>query len=208
MGLTKKQQEVVNYLIEHYRLFDVPPTLDEICHALELKSRGSLHKHIKVLIAAKIVQPSDRKRIGVRLTDEFLNQEKSKQERESVDKLPFVGRIAAGKPIEALENIEYMYISDEIKTNNSCYILKVKGDSMIEAGIYDEDWVVVEQRSVARNGEVVVALVDKQEATLKFIEQYPHKTVLVPANKAMQALEYQPAQVEIQGVLVGLMRKY
>ena len=79
---------------------------------------------------------------------------------------------------------------------------------MIDDGIYDGDWVVIEQRSHARNGEIVVALVDKTEATLKYIEQYPHETVLIPANNKMQAMHFQPHQIEIQGVLVGQMRSY
>jgi repressor LexA len=101
-----------------------------------------------------------------------------------------------------------MSIPDEIKTDKPCYVLKVKGDSMIEEGIYDGDWVIIEQRCHARNGEIVVALVDKVEATLKFIEQYPHEILLIPANAKMEAMHYQPAQVEIQGVLVGQMRSY
>jgi repressor LexA len=116
--------------------------------------------------------------------------------------------IAAGKPIEAIETHEYMSIPDQIKSDNPCYVLKVKGDSMIEEGIHDGDWVIIEQRCHARNGEIVVALVDRAEATLKFIEQYPHETVLIPANSSMQPMRYQPAQVDIQGVLVGQMRSY
>jgi repressor LexA len=116
--------------------------------------------------------------------------------------------IAAGIPIEAVEDVRYMIIPDEIKTDKPCYVLKVKGDSMIEEGIYDGDWVVVEQRCHARNGEIVVALVDKNEATLKFIEQYPHETLLIPANSTMEAMRFHPTQVEIQGVLVGQMRSY
>jgi len=101
-----------------------------------------------------------------------------------------------------------MVIPEQLKTENSCYVLKVKGDSMQEEGIFDGDWVIIEQRSHARNGEIVVALVDKNEATLKFIEQYPHETLLIPANSTMQAMHYKPEQVEIQGVLVGQMRSY
>jgi repressor LexA len=122
--------------------------------------------------------------------------------------LPFVGFIAAGKPIEAIENITYMTIPEQLKTEKPCYVLKIKGDSMIEHGIFDGDWVIIEQRSYARNGEIVVALVDKAEATLKFIEQYPHETLLIPANSKMEAMRYKPGQVEIQGVLVGQMRSY
>jgi repressor LexA len=79
---------------------------------------------------------------------------------------------------------------------------------MIEEGIFDGDWVVIEQRCHARNGEIVVALIDKEAATLKFIEQYPHEILLIPANANMQTLRYHPSQVEIQGVLVGQMRSY
>jgi repressor LexA len=101
-----------------------------------------------------------------------------------------------------------MAVPEELKTENPCYVLKVKGDSMQEEGIFDGDWVIIEQRSHARNGEIVVALVEKAEATLKFIEQYPHETLLIPANSSMQAMRYRPEQVEIQGVLVGQMRSY
>lgn len=79
---------------------------------------------------------------------------------------------------------------------------------MIEDGIFDGDWVVIEQRSTARNGEIVVALIEKSEATLKYIEQYPHETILLPANKEMKPMHFKPNQVEIQGVLVGQMRSY
>ena len=127
---------------------------------------------------------------------------------DSGNALPLVGIIAAGKPIEALEDISYMTVPNQIRTEKSCYVLKVKGDSMVEEGIFDGDWVIIEQRSYARNGEIVVALVDKAEATLKFIEQYPHETLLIPANSSMQAMRYKPDQVEIQGVLVGQMRSY
>ena len=122
--------------------------------------------------------------------------------------MPFVGTIAAGRPIEAVETISYMAIPDQLRTQKPCYVLKIKGDSMVEEGIFDGDWVIIEQRSYARNGEIVVALINKSEATLKFIEQYPHETLLIPANAKMEAMRYKPEQVEIQGVLVGQMRSY
>lgn len=206
-NLTRKQQEIFGFLTANQDQFSQAPTLDELCAAMGLKSRGSLHKHIQGLIHAGLVEAPNRKQRGVRLTkqanstDEVLNNNDEKG-------IPFVGMIAAGTPIEALENISYMRIPNEIKTQNPCYILQVKGDSMIEDGIFDGDWVIIEQRSHARNGEIVVALVDKTDATLKYIEQYPHEIVLVPANKNMQPMRFQPHQVEIQGVLVGQMRSY
>ena len=205
--LTRKQQDVFIFLLTNRDLFDHPPTLEELCLAMGLKSRGSLHKHIQGLITAGLVEAPNRKQRGVRLTAQALN-EQMHTEYTNKEPLPFVGAIAAGKPIEALENISYMNVPDQLKTAKPCFVLQVKGDSMIDDGIYDGDWVVIEKRSSARNGEIVVALIEKTEATLKYIEQHPHETVLIPANKSMHVMRYLPEQVEIQGVLVGQMRAY
>lgn len=206
-NLTRKQQAVFDFLLDHQQRFPHPPTLDELCSALGLKSRGSLHKHIQGLIGAGLIEAPNRKQRGVRLTAQALalNDPTKDDER---DALPFVGAIAAGKPIEAIENINYMKVPDQLKSERPCYILQVKGDSMTDEGIFDGDWVVIEQRSHALNGEIVVALIDKSEATLKFIEQYPHETVLIPANPKLKPMRYEPHQIEIQGVLVGQMRSY
>lgn len=204
--LTRKQRELVDFLLQNQQVFSHPPTLQELCTALGLKSRGSLHLMVQNLIEAGLIEPFDRKHRGIRLTEKAL--EIGRQRQEAANSLRYVGKIAAGKPIEAVEDMHYMLIPEEIKTEKPCYVLKVQGDSMIEEGILDGDWVVIEQRSHARNGEIVVALVDKAEATLKFIEQYPHETLLIPANSKMTTLRYHPSQVEIQGVLVGQMRSY
>ena len=204
-SLTRKQKEILDFLLSSQDDFIHPPTLDELCSAMGLKSRGSMHHQIKALIDAQLIEAPERKQRGIRLT----NRAKSLTPAAEVSgSLPFVGVIAAGRPIEAIENVTYISIPEQIKTENPCYVLKVKGDSMLEEGIFDGDWVVIEQRSHARNGEIVVALVDKAEATLKFIEQYPHETLLIPANSKMEAMRYKPHQVEIQGVLVGQMRSY
>lgn len=202
MNLTRKQHEIFDYLLNHQHQ---QLTLEALCAAMGLKSRGSLHSQIKALIDAKLVEAPERKQRGIRLTDYGRSFLKPVNDANA---LPYVGVIAAGRPIEAIENISYMTIPEQIKTDNSCYVLKVKGDSMVEEGIFDGDWVIIEQRSHARNGEIVVALIDKAEATLKFIEQYPHETLLIPANSQMQAMRYKPEQIEIQGVLVGQMRSY
>ena len=204
--LSRKQKEIMDFLQQNQHIFTHPPTLDELCAALGLKSRGSLHRLIQGLIETDLIEPLDRKRTGIRLTEKA--KKIARETMQAPNSLRYVGIIAAGKPIEAIEDERFMSIPDEIKTEKPCYVLKVKGDSMIEEGIYDGDWVVIEQRSHARNGEIVVALVDKAEATLKFIEQYPHETLLIPANSKMEAMRYHPTQVEIQGVLVGQMRSY
>jgi repressor LexA len=204
-SLTRKQQEIFDFLLQHQDAFHNPPTLEELCKSMGLKSRGSLHNHIKALIKENLVEAPERKQRGIRLTDYAKQMINASND---LGALPFVGFISAGKPIEAVENITYMTIPEQLRTQKPCYVLKVKGDSMLEQGIYDGDWVIIEQRSYARNGEIVVALIDKTEATLKFIEQYPHETLLIPANATMKAMRFNPEQVEIQGVLVGQMRSY
>ena len=203
--LTRKQQEILDFLIDNQEQFPHPPTLDELCSAMGLKSRGSMHYQIKALIEAGLIQAPQRKQRGIRLTGMATGL---RQAIQALDPLPYAGVIAAGRPIEAIETISYMGIPEQLRTDNPCYVLKVKGDSMQDEGILDGDWVIIEQRNHARNGEIVVALVDQNEATLKFIEQHPNETVLIPANSNMKPMHYLPHQVEIQGVLVGQMRSY
>ncbi|HEY5138872.1 MAG TPA: transcriptional repressor LexA, partial [Methylococcales bacterium] len=161
-------------------------------------------KHIMALVEAGLVEPfMGKKKGGVRLTAQAQSDDSTFEQG-----LPFIGVIAAGKPIEAVETIRYMNVPDALKTDKPCYVLQVKGDSMIEAGIFDGDWVVIEQRDYASNGEIVVALIENAEATLKYIEQTAEQVLLLPANANMTALSYQPEQVAIQGVLVGQMRSY
>ncbi len=199
--LTRRQREVFNFLRDNQQRFACPPSLNELCSALGMASRGSLYKHIMALIEAGLVEPfTDNKHGGVRLTE----QTDSLSEQD----LPFVGIIAAGKPIEALATDNYITVPAALKTDKPCYVLQVKGDSMIEAGIFDHDWVVIEQRDYASNGEIVVALIENAEATLKYIEQTAEQVLLLPANANMTALSYRPEQVQIQGVLVGQMRSY
>jgi repressor LexA len=202
--LTRRQREIFNFLRDNYESFAYPPSLDELCAALGMASRGSLYKHIMALIKAGLVEPfTGNKQGGVRLIAQAQSDDATSEQG-----LPFVGLIAAGKPIEALETISYMTVPDALKTDKPCFVLQVKGDSMIEAGIFDGDWVVIEQRDYASNGEIVVALIENSEATLKYIEQTAERVLLLPANANMTALSYLPEQVVIQGVLVGQMRSY
>ena len=202
--LIRRQLEIFNFLRDNYESFACPPSLDELCSALNMSSRGSLYKHILALINAELVESFvGNKQGGIRLTPKALNNEIANEQS-----LPFIGCIAAGKPIEALANARYMTVPQVLKTNKPCYVLQVKGDSMIDAGIFDGDWVVIEQRDYANNGEIVVALIDNSEATLKYIEQSAEQVLLLPANSSMAAMSYRPEQVNIRGVLVGQMRSY
>ncbi len=197
--LTRRQQGILEHLRENLQRQAHPPTLDELCRALGLRSRGSLHKHIQALVKANHVEPLSGKQRGVRLRE---------PDQDDVLTLPLLGRIAAGRPIEALESPQALEVPRQLRGKGRCYVLEVRGDSMVDEGILDGDWVVIEQRDHARNGEIVVALIDGEEATLKRIEQTPTACILHPANPDLAPLRYAPERVRIQGVAVGQMRAY
>ena len=196
-SLTRRQQEIYDFLSRHNDQFEHPPTLDEWCSALGLSSKGSLHKQIQALVDAGLVEPMNNQRRGVRLVQDV-----------DADMLPVLGYIAAGQPIEAIEQRETIQVPDLWRSNRPCFVLQVRGDSMIEDGILDGDHIIVEQREQARNGDIVVALIDGCDATLKRIEQKPGMVILHPANSQMSPMQFSPDQVSIQGVLVGQMRSY
>jgi repressor LexA len=204
MALTRRQQEILDQLRLREAEGEPPPTLDELCAWLGLRSRGSLHKHIQALVTAGLVEPFHGQHRGVRLVPVF--EPESEPERD--DLLPLLGRIAAGRPIEAVAQPEQIAVPEHLRTSRPCYVLQVAGDSLCEAGILDGDYVVIEQRDHARDGEIVVALIQGEEVTLKRIVQEPGRVLLCPENSAMQAMEYHPDEVQIQGVLVGQMRRY
>jgi repressor LexA len=198
-SLTRRQRAIYDFLREHAEAFPHPPTLDELCTALGLSSRGSLHKQVQALVDAGLVEPLNGRQRGLRLAE-------ARELKENT--LPLLGTIAAGRPIEAVTTPETIEVPAHLRTPRPCYVLRVRGDSMVDAGILDGDYVVVEQCDSARNGEVVVALVDGTAATLKRIEQRPGEVVLHPANPQLSPQRYRPEQVMVQGVLVGQMRTY
>ena len=197
MRLTKRQREIYQALCDNWDSFDHPPTYDQLCQLLGLSSRGSLHKHVQALIQAGLVEPTEGLQRGIRLVD-----------TPESDGIPYLGRIAAGAPIEAIPQTERLRVPDHLLGKGPCYVLQVAGDSMIEAGIYDGDYIVVEHQTRADNGDIVVALINNDEVTLKRIEQRPGTVILHPANSNMVAMSYRPDEVEIQGILRGLMRNY
>jgi len=198
-NLTRRQQEIYDLSPPDAEEFQHPPTLDELCAMLGLSSKGSLHKQIQALVDAGLVHPMHKQRRGIRLTEDPA---------ESDHHLPLMGYIAAGQPIEAIDHGERIQVPDSLRRGRHCYVLQVRGDSMIEEGILDGDHIVIEQRDSARNGEIVVALIDNSDATLKRIEQTPGAVILHPANSSLRPMRFHPDQVRIQGVLVGQMRRY
>lgn len=198
-ALTRRQHDLLIYLRERRARGDRPPSLGEICRDLGLASRGSLHKQVVALVEAGLVEAMNGKQRGVRLLDAANDADGA---------IPMLGAIAAGRPIEAMIRDESITLPAWLRVPGPCYALRVKGDSMRDAGILDGDVVVVEQRQHARNGETVVALIDGESATLKRIEQTPGEIVLHAENPAYAPQRYRPEQVAIQGVLVAALRRY
>ncbi|HYN79184.1 MAG TPA: transcriptional repressor LexA [Lamprocystis sp. (in: g-proteobacteria)] len=198
MPLTARQQEILAVLREHAEHASEALTLRQLCAHLGVRSRGSLRRHLRALAEAGLVEPQAIWQRGIRVLPEPLPE----------DHLPLLGRIAAGRPIEAVVGAESIQVPAALRTTRPCYVLQVVGDSMREAGILDGDYVVIEHCAQARNGVIVVALIGGQEATLKRIYQEPGRITLRAENPAVPPLEYPPDNVEIQGILVGQMRRY
>ncbi|MFN9121358.1 MAG: transcriptional repressor LexA [bacterium] len=210
-SLTRRQAEVLAWLRETLPTLDHPPTLDEVCAALGLSSRGSLHKHVQALVVAGLIEPMNGRQRGIVLCPEQPAPHQVVPVlpvRTQGQTLPLLGRVAAGQPIDALEDDAVIEVGAGWTGRADHYALTVRGDSMIDEGIHDGDVVVIEHRTSARNGEIVVALIDGEAATLKRIEQRPGQVVLHPANPAFQPLVFAPARVTIRGVVKGLIRRY
>ena len=194
-GLEEKiLQCITRYITQNGR----SPTLDEIGQLLEIKSKGTIHRYVKSLIDKGHVQRSGSNWRGLRLTGE-------KNRRLTI--LPLAGRIAAGKPIEAISE-QYEINFSEMLLGPGRYVLEVQGDSMIDAGILDGDLVIIRETQSANNGDIVVALVDNSEATLKRLRKKGNQIELIPDNQSMSPMKYSADRINIQGVVVGQVRMY
>lgn len=194
--LTNKQNTVLNIIRDFIRENQRQPTLEEIGLKLGI-GRSTVHKHVQALIRAGSLFESSGK-----FAYEYIDED------DELDSLPYFGRIAAGKPIEAVVDQRQVNMA-RFFCGPGRYVLKISGDSMIEAGIFDEDYVVIRKQETANPGTIVVALVEGREATLKYY--YPHSTGVVelqPANEQLKTMYYPADQVEIQGVLIGVFRDY
>jgi len=196
--LTGLEEKILQCITRYITQNGHAPTLLEIGKLLDIKSKGTVHRYVESLIDKGHLHRKGRSWRGLRLTGE--------QNRRLVI-LPFAGRIAAGRPIEAIpEQLEINF--SEMLLGPGRYVLEVKGDSMIEAGIFDGDLVVIRQTETADNGDIVVALIDNGEATLKKLRKHGDRVELIPANQSMAPMIYPADRVYIQGVVVGQVRSY
>ena len=226
--LTKKQNELLNYLIERIESDGITPSYEEICNALSLKSKSGIHRIVKSLEErgfierlknkARAIAPKKHPNGQLYISDVINFKEKfisknSKYNKVSSSSLnveiPLLGKIAAGTPIEAISNYDnYIDIPSSLILPGECYALNVDGDSMIDAGILNGDTVIINKKTNVNNGDIVVALIDEEEATLKRFRKKGDSIALEPANSRYKTHIYGPDRITIQGALCGLIRQY
>ena len=231
--LTAKQHELIRFIQERLEETGISPSFEEMKDALDLKSKSGVHRLISALEERGFIrrlpnraralevlkQPEDalpgssRPNAPKDLSDNVISLQKAtpKQRPEpanDVIEVPLHGRIAAGAPIEAFEGQTSLPVPAALLGPGEHYALEVSGDSMIDAGIFDGDFALVKRTNVARDGEIVVALINDEEATLKYLRREDGMVRLDPANPSHQPQVYQPDQVQVQGKLAGLLRRY
>ena len=200
MALTKRQREIYDFISSFVTEFGYSPSLEEIGNHFGLASVATVHKHVQHLVEKGMVRKAWNRSRSV---------EPVGSEPDTTSSLPLLGTVAAGRPIEAIEDNETVGVPPEmIPRRGESFVLRVRGDSMIEDQICDGDLVVVESRSEARNGETVVALIDGTDATLKKFYRRGSRVRLVPANATMSPIDVPAASVSIRGVVRGLLRRY
>jgi repressor LexA len=201
MYVTRRQREILDYLRRHIERKGYAPTIEEIGDHFGLRSLATVHKHLSNLQLKGFIRRQTYRSRALELVP-------AENSRRAVE-LPLLGRVAAGIPIEAVPSAETVAVPEELVGRSDAFVLQVQGDSMIDEQIRDGDYVIVEKRTETQNGELVVALLDGQNVTLKKLFQAPNGHVrLQPANPAVAPLILPAASVRVQGVVVGVLRKY
>lgn len=199
MAKTKRQTEFLTYIRSYIEAHGYAPTLEEIGEHFELSSLATVHKHLANLEQKGLIRRKWNFSRAIEIVDDNLPL--------GVVDLPLLGYVAAGRPIEVVETNDRLRVPEEFVRRRESFVLRVKGDSMIDDGICDGDFIVVESRATADNGETVVALVNG-EATVKRLHQERERIRLLPANERMQPILAHAADVEIRGVVTAVLRKY
>lgn len=201
MALTRRQRQVLDVIRGLIDRNGYSPSLEEIGAELGLSSVATVHKHVSHLVQKGFVRRAWNQNRSIELADPGVGT--------SMTSLPLLGSIAAGVPLEAVEARETIDVpQDMVRDPFNSFVLRVNGNSMIDEQIRDQDYVVIERRQTARQGETVVALIDGTEATLKRFYHEGPQIRLQPANPEMQPILVPSDQVQIQGVVVGVIRKY
>jgi len=200
LPLTKRQREILDYLNDFIQQHGYAPSLEEIGRRFGLSSLATVHKHLTNLQEKGFIKRSWNRSRSVELIPARIGTR-------SVE-VPLLGYVAAGAPIEAIAGAETINVPEDLVGKRDTYVLRVKGDSMIDEQIRDGDYVIVEDRKTAENGEMVIALVGGADVTLKKFYREQGRIRLQPANPAMQPMLFDPEQIQVQGVVIGVMRRY
>lgn len=213
--LTSKQHELLNFIHDRLSATGVSPSFDEMREALDLKSKSGVHRLISALEERRFIRrlPNRARALEVVRMPEVSAPTPPPRAviqaaANDTIEIPMHGRIAAGTPIEALQGTEGFAVPAALLGPGEHYALEVSGDSMVEEGILDGDFALIRRVDTARDGEIVVALIDEAEATLKTFRREGSMVRLDPANRRYEAQRYRPDQVTIQGRLAGLIRRY
>ncbi len=222
--LTKKQRDLLLYIHERMSKDDISPSFEEMKNALGLKSKSGIHRLISALVERGYIQrlPHRARALEIiRLPDGFKQKDENQAAKTSqetsqeasndsaLDQVPIYGKISAGTPIEAVRDEgEILRLPEHMIGRGEHYALTIEGDSMVNAGIHDQDTVIIKRCDSAENGAIVVALIDDLEVTLKRLRRAGNKIVLEPENDAYEPRILDPERVKIQGTLSSLMRTY
>jgi repressor LexA len=207
MALTKRQKDVLDFITGFVEENGYSPSYDEIAHALELASLATVHKHISALAEKKYLQRGANQSRSVDVSQRYQQEFRRQKQKTSLE-VPLLGRIAAGVPVEAIENPSTISFADFLG-HSETFALEVQGESMIEDHICDRDMVLIERGHEFRDGDIVVAVVGGNDASLKRIYREPKNQVrLQPANAAMKPMYYPASDVEIRGKLLAVLRKF
>jgi repressor LexA len=198
--LTKRQKELLDYLDGYIAEHGYAPTLEEIGSRFTLNSVATVHKHLTNLEHKGFIRRTANHSRGLEVVPQH-------NQRAAVE-LPLLGRVAAGQPIEALEDADHIAVPEQFIRRRDTFVLKVVGSSMVQDGILDGDYIVVEQRPSADNGETVVAVIDGEATVKRFYRDKPGRIRLQPANDAMQPIVVKEKDCELRGVVVAVLRKY
>ena len=208
MALTPRQKQLLDYLIDFIDSNGYNPSYEEIATGLSLASLATVHKHISALERKKYIRRGHNQSRSIEISPDYLRD--SRQSRSpAVAEVPLLGRIAAGVPVEAIQGSERLCFTDFTGNSDATFALQVRGDSMIDDHICNGDFVLIERTTEVKDGDIVVALVDGTDATLKRIYREPNgKVRLQPANSGMQPIVVDRSAVEVQGRLLAVLRKF
>lgn len=201
MHVTRRQKEILDFLGRHIERKGYAPTIEEIGEHFGLTSLATVHKHLTNLQEKGLIKREWNRSRALELVPTEV--------RVQAVELPLLGRVAAGSPIEVIAGTETIFVPEDMVGRKETYVLQVKGDSMIDEQIRDGDYVIVESRKTARDGEMVIALLEGEKATLKkMYREGGGKIRLQPANARLKPIFVDQDDLQVQGVVIGVLRRY